>query len=309
MLSTARTSTLAQTRHPARLAPAVLLRRLKDILPAIAIGCLILAVWYVGAVIKNMPSARILLGSRATTADLIRQSLNLNMPLVPLPHQVIADFASALAQPLDSPRGLWIHMGTTAWEALLGLFFGTAFGIFIASVFVHSRPMENAFLPFVVASQTVPVIALAPIVIGIMGISLSAKVLIAAYLVFFPVTVSMVKGFKSADPLALDVMRTYAATPWQVYRKLRFPAALPFLFAGLKVAATASLVGSIIAELPFGSTTGLGARLIVATTYSATISVWSTILACGVLGMLAFGLVSGLERLVVKRRVSLDGSV
>ena len=309
MISTARTSTVAKIRQPSRLAPTAWLRRMQSTIPALVIGLLLVAIWYVAAVFKNMPSARIVLGQQASTGELIRQSLNLNMPLVPLPHQVLADFFSALQQPLDSPRGLWIHMGTTAWEALLGLFFGTILGIVIATIFVHSRPVESAFLPYVIASQTVPVIALAPIVIGIMGISLSAKVLIAAYLVFFPVTVSMVKGLKSADALAYDLMRSYAATRWQVYWKLRFPAALPFLFAGLKVAATASLVGAIIAELPFGSTTGLGARLIVATTYSATISVWATILASGVLGILGFAMVSGLERLLVKHRVSLEGSV
>lgn len=270
--------------------------------PILGVGAAIIVIWYVAGIHSNIPFAQMILGPKASFGDAFHASLNLPMPWVPLPHQVLGDFFKGLAQPLDSPSGLWIHMGTTGYEALLGLLAGTVLGILIATVFVHSRPLEKAFLPYVVASQTVPVLALAPIVISLLGITLAAKVVVAAYLAFFSVTVSTVKGFKSADALAHDLMRSYAANVWQVYWKLRFPAALPYLFTGLKVAATASLVGAIIAELPFGSATGLGARLLVATTYDETIAWWSTMLAASVLGVAAFATISGLERLLIKRQ-------
>lgn len=276
--------------------------RLRDALPVLVIAVVVVAAWYVIGLYNDVPQAQLTADPHTPFNQLVSKALNLSQPFVPLPHQVVRDFFNALAQPLDSPSGLWIHLGATGLEALLGLLAGLLLGIVIATIFVHSRLTELALLPYVVASQTVPVIALAPIVIGIMGISLAAKVVVSAYLAFFSVTVSTVKGFKSAEPVAYALMRSYAANPWQVYWKLRFPVALPYLFTGLKVAATASLVGAIIAELPFGSTTGLGARLLAASTYNQTIILWSTMLAASALGIVGFGAITLLERLVVKRR-------
>ena len=276
--------------------------------PLVLVAAVIVVLWYAIGLFNNVPFARQTMGAQASFGDVLGTAMNLPMPFVPLPHQVLSDFLSGLNQPLDSPRGLWLHMGATGLEALLGLLAGSLLGLVIASLFVHSRPLDAAFLPYVVASQTVPVLALAPIVIAILGISLTAKVVVSAYLAFFSVTVSMVKGLKSADTLAYELLRSYAANRWQIYWKLRFPVALPYLFTGLKVAATASLVGAIIAELPFGSTTGLGARLLVATTYNLTIVWWSVMLAAAVLGIIAFTAISLLERLVVKRRPAGLGS-
>lgn len=270
--------------------------------PIVVIAVAIIALWYVAGLYSDYPFARQIATPGASFGQVLGAALNLPAPFVPLPHQVLSDFFAALAQPLDSPRGLWIHMGTTGFEALLGLAVGASIGLLIATLFVHSRALESALLPYVVASQTVPVLALAPIVISIFGITLTAKVVVAAYLTFFSVTISTVKGFKSADPLAHELMRSYAAGRWQVYRTLLFPAALPYLFTGLKIAATASLVGAIIAELPFGSTTGLGPRLLIATTYDETIVWWSTMLAASVLGIIAFAALSLLERLLVRGR-------
>lgn len=276
--------------------------RLRDALPVLVMAVVVIAAWYAVGLYNDIPQVQQISDPHTPFSRLVSKALNLPQPFVPLPHQVVRDFLNALAQPLDSPSGLWIHLGATGLEALLGLLVGLLLGIVIATIFVHSRLTELTFLPYVVASQTVPVIALAPIVIGIMGISLAAKVVVSAYLAFFSVTVSTVKGFKSAEPVAYELMRSYAANPWQVYWKLRFPVALPYLFTGLKVAATASLVGAIIAELPFGSTTGLGARLLAASTYNQTIILWSTMLAASVLGIVGFGAITLLERLVVKRR-------
>jgi len=295
-------STAARPRR--RVSPTRWFAARRDRVPVVVIAAAIVALWYAAGLYSDYSFARQIATPGASFGAMLGGAMNLPAPFVPLPHQVLSDFFGALAQPLDSPRGLWIHMGTTGFEALLGLAAGASTGVLIATLFVHSRPLENAFLPYVVASQTVPVLALAPIVISIFGITLTAKVVVAAYLTFFSVTVSTVKGFKSADPLAHELMRSYAASRWQTYRKLLFPAALPYLFTGLKIAATASLVGAIIAELPFGSTTGLGSRLLIATTYGETIALWSTMLAASVLGIIAFAALSLLEQLLVRGRVA-----
>ncbi|HKO23763.1 MAG TPA: ABC transporter permease subunit [Chloroflexota bacterium] len=283
------------------------LGRLRGSGPGVLIAVGVVIVWYAGALYSNIPLARQLVAPHASFERVLSTALSLPRPLVPLPHQVLGDFVNALLQPLDSPLGLWVHMGTTGLEAALGLLAGTLLGVLIATVFVHSRPLEAAFLPYVVASQTVPVIALAPIVISILGITLAAKVVVSAYLAFFSVAISMVKGLRSADPVAYELLRSYAANPWQVYWTLRFPVALPYLFTGLKVGATASLVGAIIAELPFGSTTGLGSRLLAASTYDQTIAGWSTMLASSVLGLIGFSAIVVVERLVVKQRAAPAG--
>jgi len=288
----------------ARALTAASLRSLRRSWPVALVGMALIALWYAVGLYDDIPAASQLLGNGASSGQVWNAALDLHNPWVPLPHQVLADFFGALAQAPDAPASLWLHLGTTGMEALLGLIAGTVLGVLIATVFVLSRLAERTFLPYVVASQTVPVIALAPIIISVFGISLTSKVIISTYLTFFAVAVSTTKGFKSTAPLAHELMRSYAANPWQVYWKLRFPTALPYLFTGLKVAATASLVGAIIAELPFGSATGLGARLLQATTYDATVAIWSTILAAAMLGMTAYGAIALLERLIVRRPVT-----
>jgi NitT/TauT family transport system permease protein len=219
-------------------------------------------------------------------------------PWVPPPHQVVQDLYNSLARSPGDPRALWVHLGTTGAEMALGLLAGGLLGLAIATTFIHFRPIERAFLPWVVASQTIPVLALAPIVISLFGINLLGKVVVTTYLVFFAVTISAMKGLRSADALAHELLRSYAASPWQVYWKLRFPAALPYIFTGLKVGATAALVGAIIAEL-FGSNYGLGQRIVFATYYNQTIVWWSTMLAASLLGLAGFLVLTALERLVV----------
>lgn len=214
------------------------------------------------------------------------------------PHQVLINLYQGLARPVSDPRALWVHLGTTGSEMSLGLLAGGLLGLLIATLFVHVRPIEMAFLPLVVGSQTIPILALAPIVISLFGINLLGKVVVTTYLVFFAVTVSAIKGLRSADALAHELMRSYAASTWQVYWKLRFPAALPYIFTGLKIGVTAALVGAIIAEL-FGSNYGLGQRIVFATYYNQTIVWWSTMLAASLLGLAGFLVLVILERLLV----------
>jgi len=139
-------------------------------------------------------------------------------------------------------------------------------GILLAVAIVHVKALQKALMPWIIASQTVPILAVAPIVVVVLGNIASPapyrRPLISAYLCFFPVTIGMVKGLTSPDLMLTDLMRTYYASPNQTFWKLRWPASVPFLFASLKVAIAISLVGAIVAELPTGAQAGLGARLL-----------------------------------------------
>jgi NitT/TauT family transport system permease protein len=189
-------------------------------------------------------------------------------------------------------------------EAALGFLVGAAVGLVLATIFVHSRLLERALVPYVVASQTVPIIAIAPLITYAFGGSTAAVVVIATYLTFFPVTIAMIVGLRSFDPRALELTRSYAASRWDVYRKLRFPASLPFLFTALKIAATASIVGAIIGEGPGGIANGLGRVIITYNQYYITgpEKLWAAIIASGILGVTFFLLVRTVEVAVLRRR-------
>jgi len=189
-------------------------------------------------------------------------------------------------------------------EAALGFLLGAAIGLLLATVFVHSRVLERALVPYVVASQTVPIIAIAPLITYAFGGSTAAVVVIATYLTFFPVTIAMIVGLRSFDPRALELTRSYAASRWDVYRKLRVPASLPYLFTALKIAATASIVGAIIGEGPGGIADGLGRVIITYNQYYITgpEKLWAAIIASGILGVAFFLLVRAVEIAVLRRR-------
>ena len=202
---------------------------------------------------------------------------------------------------------LWDAALFTAKEAAVGFLLGAAIGFAIAVVLVHSRLLQRGFLPYIVASQTVPILAVAPMVVVWLGgrglpdwFSVSV---IAAYLTFFPVTINSLRGLQSADPRALELMRSYAAGSWAVLWKVRVPASLPYLFAALKVSATACVVGAIIGELPASIQSGLGGAILNFNQYYASSppSLWATNLIAAALGIVFFLVIVGLERLVVRR--------
>ena len=189
-------------------------------------------------------------------------------------------------------------------EAALGFLLGALVGLVLATIFVHSRLLERAFVPYVVASQTIPIIALAPMITYAFGGNVASVVVIATYLTFFPVTIAMIRGLRSLDPRALELTRSYAASPWQVYRKLRLPASLPYLFTALKIAATASVVGAIIGEGPGGIANGLGRVIITYNQYYITEpeKLWAAIIASGLLGVAFYLLVRALEVVALRGR-------
>jgi NitT/TauT family transport system permease protein len=202
---------------------------------------------------------------------------------------------------------LWDAALFTAKEAAVGFFLGATIGFALAVILAHSRLLQRGFLPYIVASQTVPILAIAPMVViwlGGRGLPdwLSVSV-IAAYLTFFPVTINTLRGLESADPRALELMRSYAANRWRILWKVRVPASLPFLFTALKVSATASVVGAIIGELPASIQSGLGGAILNFNQYYASSppSLWATNLIAALLGITFFLAVVVAEKLVVRR--------
>jgi NitT/TauT family transport system permease protein len=226
------------------------------------------------------------------------------IPRYKLPHihEILAEFAREGG---DGTPWLLImahNAAHTALEALIGFGLGTATGLVLAVVFARFRLLERGLLPYVMVSQTVPILAIAPMVVVWLGTSWLSKAIIAAYLTFFPVTVNMLRGLRAVDPDALALMRALAATPRQVFLKLRLPASLPYLFTALRISATASVVGAIIGELPVGSRFGMGVVIINAAQYYnwQPANLWAAILVSALLGIAFYHLVAAVERRVVR---------
>jgi NitT/TauT family transport system permease protein len=265
--------------------------------PVVVIVVILIALWYIGAVFMNAALVRDAFEREEkpyTFSDVIAGTMDLERPVVPAPHQVAENlYESIFEYPLDSPRNLAYHAWVTLSATLLGFAIGAIFGIVLAVLIVHARTLEKSLLPWVICSQMVPILAIAPIIIVVLGAigvrGLLPKSIISAYLCFFPVTISMVKGLASPDPIQLDLMRTWSATKSQVFWKLRWPSSIPYLFTGLKVAVTISLVGAIVGELPTGAQAGIGARLLTGSYYGQTVQIWAALIVASVLaaGMVA----------------------
>jgi NitT/TauT family transport system permease protein len=274
--------------------------------PVATIVLAMVAIWYVASVLMNLALVRDGFEREETpytASNLIAGTMSAERPLLPAPHQVIAAFTdSVFGYAPTAPRSLVYHSAVTLSATLLGFALGALLGIALALMIVHSRVLEKSLLPWIICSQMVPILALAPIfivVLGAMGLhGLLPKSIISAYLCFFPITIGMVKGFTAPDPMQLDLMRTWSATPRQVLSKLRWPSAVPYLFASLKVAISISLIGAIVAELPTGAEAGIGARLLAGSYYGQTVQIWSALLASAILASGLIGLVDLAERMV-----------
>jgi NitT/TauT family transport system permease protein len=189
-------------------------------------------------------------------------------------------------------------------EALIGFALGALLGLALATLFVHSRLLERALVPYVIASQTVPIIALAPMIVFAFGANVTSVVIITTYLTFFPVTIAMIRGLRSFDPRAMELMRSYAASRVEIFWKLRLPASLPYLFTALKISATASIVGAIIGEGPGGISDGLGRVIITFNQYYITgpEKLWAAIIASAILGIVFFLCVRAVEIVALRGR-------
>jgi NitT/TauT family transport system permease protein len=285
---------------------------LQRVLPVTAVLAVTVLVWYLGCIALNAPGAieRVLSNRPGwTTTDLIATTWSMERPVLPAPHQVALDLWSSIVDwPLDSPRNLLLHAAVTTQSTLVGFVFGTLFGVLLAAAIVHSRTLDRALLPWIVASQTVPVLAIAPIVLVILGTlgftGVAPKAAIAMYLCFFPVTVAMVQGLRSPQRIETELMHTYAATRLQSFWMLRLPAAMPYLFPSLRIAIAAGLVGAMVAELPTGAQAGLGARLLTGSYYGNTVAIWSALVLSALLGLALTAAVAGVERLMLRERRS-----
>ena len=283
---------------------------------AVPVACVVLALlvlWYGLAVALNASGAieremGLPAGSEAWHwRDLVATTWSMQRPVLPAPHQIGLDlWHSLLDWPVDSPRSLWFHARTTAEATLLGFVLGGLFGLLLAVGIVHSATMERALMPWIVASQTVPVLAIAPIVLVVLGslgfTGVLPKAVIAMYLCFFPITVAMVQGLRAPQTIEQELLHTYAASRWQGLWLLRLPSALPYLFPALRVAIAAGLVGAIVAELPTGAQAGLGARLLTSSYYGNTVQMWSALCMAAVLGVALTAAVSALERWAMRTR-------
>jgi len=225
-----------------------------------------------------------------------------------LPH--VWDIVGALANPVQrgadqSLAQFLVGASFYTWrEAAIGFVLGAAIGIGLAAAFVHSGLLERAFVPYVIASQTIPIVALAPMIVFAFGQDVLSVVIIATYLTFFPVTIAMIRGLRSPDPRALELMRSYAASRWSVFWKLRMPASLPYLFTALKISATASIVGAIVGEGPGGIPDGLGRAIINFNNQyiSGPEKLWAAIIACAVVGVLFFTIIRAAEIVTLRGR-------
>lgn len=269
----------------------------------------LIAIWYFSAVMLNAPFQREL-DERAkldpTAGQFIAATLNQKRPVLPAPHQVATEiWNTTVEKRITSKRSLVYHGGITLSSTILGFVMGTLLGVTLAAAIIHVESLERSLMPWIITSQTIPILAIAPMVIVVLnavGISgLIPKALISTYLSFFPVTVGVVKGLRSPDPMQLDLMRTYSASSFQTFWKLRWPSSIPFLFTSMKIAIAASLVGAIVGELPTGAVAGLGARLLAGSYYGQTVQIWSALLSAAFLAAMLVTIVGFADKAVRRR--------
>lgn len=260
--------------------------------PVLTVLAGIIAIWYVAAVWMNAPFVRdqaARAGTEVSFAELVPQTMVQSRPVLPAPHQVAAEVWKGVAgQSVTSKRSLVYHGVITLESTIYGFVLGILVGTGLAVAIVYFRVMEMAVMPWAIISQTIPIVALAPMIVVLsnaMGIEAREvpKAIISAYLSFFPVLVGMVTGLRSPDAMQVDLMRTWNASGAQSFWKLRLPASLPFLFASLKVAIAAALVGAIVGELPTGAVEGLGARMLIGSQFGEPLIMWAALIAAAVL--------------------------
>lgn len=300
---------------------------MKSLLPVLTILAALLLVWVVAVVPMNMHltadqaqrdgmavtpqtaaerQAYSGWGLSIANPALIPLAYGLERPRLPSPHQVAGEmWATIVLQNVTSRRSLVYHGWVTLSATLLGFAIGTGLGMVLAIGIVHNRAMDMSVMPWAIASQTIPILALAPMIIvmlGALGIQgLFPKAVISAYLSFFPVVVGMVKGLRSPDAIQMDLLRTYSASAAQAFWTLRLPASVPYLFASFKIGISAALVGAIVAELPTGARAGFGARMLVGDQYGNPLVTWAALFAAAITAAALVGGFAAMERITLRR--------
>ena len=261
------------------------------VLPVLTIVAAIGVIWYGFTVYLNSPwqiDQYKKSDIEWTIGDLVRDTMAHKRPVLPAPHQVAIEiWKTTVEKKITSKRSLIYHSWITLSSTLLGFLMGTFTGMVLAIFIVENRAMDKSLMPWIITSQTIPILAIAPMIIVVLnavGLSgLLPKALISTYLSFFPIAVGMVKGLRSPDPMLIDLMRTYNSSRWQLFFALRLPSSVPYLFTSMKIAIAISLVGAIVGELPTGAVAGLGARLLSGSYYGQTIQIWSALLMASTL--------------------------
>ena len=304
---------------------------MRSVLPVLSVLVVILGVWFLsvapmnirpaldiaerggaeivpeGSVVRRDVSVWRLM---ADNSEHVAAGYALDRPRLPTPSQVGQEFWKTTGKMVQrgrawSKRSLIYHSWITLQSTFWGFLLGTAVGIIGAVAIVYSRVAEMSLMPWAIISQTVPIVALAPMIIvlssqvGLDGRRLP-KAIISAYLCFFPVLVGMVKGLRSPDVSQLDLLKTYNATGMQSFLKLRLPASVPYLFTSLKVGIAAALVGTIVGELPTGAISGLGARILIGDQFGTPLAIWSALFAAAILAGVLVTLLDVLQRVTLR---------
>lgn len=277
--------------------------------PVTVVVATIIVIWYVFVVVLNAQWERDQAeraGVEIGFSQLVKNTMAQERPVLPAPHQVVSEiWKTTVQKKITSKRSLVYHGWVTLSATLLGFLIGTGLGILLAVGIIHNRAMDKSVMPWVIASQTIPILAIAPMIIVVLnavGLSgLLPKALISTYLSFFPIVVGMVKGLRSPETIQMDLMHTYSASSAQTFWKLRWPSAMPYLFTSMKVAVAISLVGAIVGELPTGAVAGLGARLLAGSYYGQTIQIWAALFAAAALAATLVALVGVGQRMVLAR--------
>lgn len=233
--------------------------------------------------------------------ELVVRVFSIERFLLPAPSAILGSFGDNAEQLLNA--GL-----TTLIEALGGFAIGLVAGLVVAFVTARFALARGALMPFAIAANAIPIVAFAPIANSWFGIiSPLSKMMIVALLVFFPVMINVVRGLTSADPAALELMRSYAVSDWTVVRKVRIPAALPYFFTALKVSATLSLIGAIVGEYFGGATEALGRIIVESAAFLRFSTAWAAIIIAAALGIAFYLIIIALERVIMPWHASVRG--
>ncbi len=285
-------------------------RMREKVLPVLTVIAAIFVLWYGAAIWMN--SAWTLAqaeraGKTLTFTEIVKDTMSQPRPRLPVPHQIAAEIWKSTAEKkITSKRSLIFHGWITLRATLAGFALGAAIGILMAIAIVYSRTMELSLMPWAIISQTIPIVALAPMIvvvlpkIGIEG-RLIPKAIISAYLCYFPVLVGMVKGLRAPHREQLDLMKTYNAGGLQSFLKLRLPSSVPYLFTSLKIGIAAALVGAIVGELPTGAVRGLGARILIGDQFGNPLQIWAALIAAAILAGLLIMIVGLVQKITLRR--------
>jgi NitT/TauT family transport system permease protein len=279
------------------------------VLPVVCILTLIVIAWYGFSVVLNAPWEYDKAKRNSitlTTTELVSNTWSQKRPKLPAPHQVVREiWDTTVNKKVTSKRSLVYHGLITFYETIYGFAFGTGLGILLALGIVYNRATAMSVMPWIITSQTIPILAIAPMIVVALGSlgfgGLLPIIIISMYLSFFPVVVGMVKGLKSPEQLEIDQMKTWSASKTQILFKLRAPRSTPYLFTSLKLGMAASLVGAIVGELPSGGGSGLGFRMLSGSTFGNTLHIWSGLFSAAIRAGSLIAIISVIQRVVLKR--------